>query len=110
MGNFVTIKLPALQKSMKMGEASIDDVARYLLQNYSVFDIANALAEIFITEAAYEEIPPITISQEEFDKHFRILGQRYVDGQWVKDGRGRKTGTKVINGKVVHNPDIQGAD
>ena len=64
---------------------SLEQLADYLLKTYPVYEIALSLAETI----NYEAPKPITISQEEFERHFRIRGTRDVDGNMVKETRGR---------------------
>lgn len=63
-----------IYKQYKDGEISVKQVADYLLRTYPVTDIALALAETLDFD-----FKPITISQEEFNLHFRIKGIR-ADG------------------------------
>lgn len=53
----------------KDGEISAKDVADYLLKTFPVTEIALALAETLDFD-----FKPITITQEEFSRHFRIRG------------------------------------
>jgi hypothetical protein len=104
---FVQIKDQALSKQMKAGEASNEEVAQYLLKNYNAWDIAVALAEILILHDS-EITEPIPITMEQFSSHFRILGyKKGSDGTLQKENRGRKPGTKVVDGKVVTNDNDQ---
>ena len=63
-----------IYKQYKDGEISTKEVADYLLRTYPVTEIALALAETL--DFDYK---PITITQEEFNLHFRIKGVR-ADG------------------------------
>ena len=93
------IKNPLLLKAIKEGTASQEDVTRYLMETYPTITLCRALAEYIIDE---DRIDPIPITEEQFYAHFRILGtKRAADGTVVKENRGRKVGTKVVNGKVV---------
>lgn len=58
-----------IYKQYKDGEISTKEVADYLLRTYPVTEIALALAETL--DFDYK---PITITQEEFQQHFRIRG------------------------------------
>lgn len=71
-------------KQYKDGELSTKDVADYLLRTFPVTEIALALAEIMAFDADYR---PITISQEEFNLHFRIRGIK-PDG--TPENRGKR--------------------
>ena len=61
---------------------SIDEAATYLMNNYPVTQISEALADLLLTD--YQPIKPIIISDEEFNAHFRIKGTT-ADNQVAKD-------------------------
>lgn len=69
----VSIKDPLLYKDIKAGIASTKQVAEYLLKNYTSYDLALALAEVFITMG---DVKPMTITREQFLTYFRIAGWR----------------------------------
>ena len=71
-----------IYKQYKEGEISTKEVADYLLRTYPVTEIALALAETLDIE-----YKPITISQEEFSRHFRIRGVK-PDG--TPENRGKR--------------------
>ena len=73
-----------IYKQYKDGILSTKDVADYLLRTYPVTEIALALAEIMAMDADYR---PITITQEEFNLHFRIRGIK-PDG--TPENRGKR--------------------
>lgn len=73
-----------IYKQYKDGEISVKQVADYLLRTYPVTDIALALAETLEFEAEYK---PIAVTQEEFSRHFRIIGVK-PDG--TPENRGRR--------------------
>lgn len=77
----------SLYKRFKDGEISVAEFADYLLKNHNAYEIALAFAEAAWIEV---NVKPITITQEEFDAHFRIRGQRMVDGNYTVENRGRK--------------------
>ena len=71
-----------IYRQYKDGEISTKEVADYLLRTYPVTEIALALAETLDID-----IKPITITQEEFNLHFRIRGIK-PDG--TPENRGRR--------------------
>lgn len=81
----IEIKNLDLKKELKDGIASPNDVTRYLLKNYSSWEIAEALGEIIATNATAPA--RITISAEEFLAHFKVRGYK-LDG--TKENRGNK--------------------
>lgn len=72
----------ALYRQYKDGEISVKEVADYLLRTYPVTEIALALAETLDFD-----FKPITITQEEFNLHFRIRGIK-PDG--TPENRGKR--------------------
>lgn len=91
-----------LKKEMKDGVAAPSDITKYLLKNYSSWEIAEALGEILATNA----IAPtrITISAEDFLAHFKVRGVK-LDG--TKEGRGNKMDVGKINDVVDMYKKIQ---
>ena len=71
-----------IYRQYKDGEISAKEVADYLLRTYPVTEIALALAETLDFD-----FKPITISQQEFDLHFRIRGIK-PDG--TPENRGKR--------------------
>lgn len=92
------IRDTTIMKAARRGDVSVEELSQYLIRTYPVPTICAALAEYIIEE---DVIEPIAISQEEFYQHFRILGTKRVEGELVKENRGRKVGTKIVDGKVV---------
>lgn len=76
-----------IYKRYKDGEISVKQVADYLLRTYPVTEIALALAETLDFD-----FKPITLTQEEFNQHFRIRGIK-PDGTEEKRGRKPKGDT-----------------
>lgn len=71
-----------IYKQYKEGEISQKQLADYLLRTFPASEIALALAETLDID-----IKPITISQEEFNLHFRIRGIK-PDG--TPENRGKR--------------------
>ena len=71
-----------LCRQYKDGEISTKEVADYLLRTYPVTEIALALAETLDLE-----YKPITITQEEFNLHFRI---RSIKADGTTENRGKR--------------------
>ena len=72
-----------IYKQYKDGEISTQGLADYLLRTFPVTEIALALAETVAFDA---EFKPITLTQEEFNLHFRIRGIK-PNGEKEKRGR-----------------------
>lgn len=84
----LTIKDPSLQRLIREGNATVEMVSAYIMNNYPIKDIVDSLAEKYITEVAKQ---PIVITEEQLAQHFRIVGQRVTeDGEIIKETRGRK--------------------
>ena len=81
----------ALLKKIQGTRASVDELTDYILNNMPVRQIAESLA-IMVYES--ETVKPITISQEEFEKHFRIRGIT-ANNEIERRGRPRKEDKKV---------------
>lgn len=71
-----------IYRQAKSGEMTKEQLANYLLKTFPVYEIALALAETLDYD-----IKPITLTQEEFDAHFRIRGIK-PDG--TPENRGRR--------------------
>ena len=71
-----------IYRQYKDGEISTKEVADYLLRTFPASEIALALAETLDFE-----YKPITITQEEFNLHFRIRGIK-ADG--TPENRGKR--------------------
>ncbi len=71
--------------SKRVQGMSLDQATQYLVNNYPVTQIAEALADYFLSDSA--QVKPITISEEEFRIHFRIRG--FSTDNLVEERRGR---------------------
>lgn len=84
-----------LLNKVKSGE-SVELLETYLLNNYPIPQIIKSFAElIVITDDVNKQ--QILITEDEFEtikSLFRIKGQRMVDGEIIKETRGRKKITK----------------
>ena len=82
----IEIKDPLLKKEIKDGIADQNEVVRYLLKNYSSWDIVTALSEMIMADI---QLPTkITITAEELFAHFKIRGYK-ADG--TRENRGNKS-------------------
>lgn len=79
-----------IYRQAKSGEMSKEELANYLLKTFPVYEIALALAETI----NYEEPKPITITQEEFSRHFRIRGIK-ENGEIELRGRKSKKDAEI---------------
>ena len=83
----IEIKDPLLKKEIKDGIADQNEVVRYLLKNYSSWDIVTALSEMIMADI---QLPTkITITAEELFAHFKIRG--YKAGTATRENRGNKS-------------------
>ena len=87
------------QLAKRVNGYSIDEAAQYLINNYPVTQIAEALADMLLSD--YAEVKPITISEEEFRKYFKIRGIT-ADNQLERRGRPRLN----REDKKTTNPDL----
>lgn len=75
----------AVYKQAKTGEITLEQLADYLMRNFPAYEIALSLAETI----NFEVYKPITITQEEFNQHFRIRG---IKPNGEEERRGRPKG------------------
>lgn len=80
-----------IYRQYKDGEISAKEVADYLLRTFPVTEIALALAETLDFD-----FKPITITQEEFNLHFRIRGIK-ADGSIENRGRRNRSEDKAVS-------------
>lgn len=68
-----------------------EELAKNLLEGYSALEIAESLAEYIMRSA--DKPSPITVTDEEYQRitsMFRVRGVRYLEGNYIKETRGRK--------------------
>lgn len=78
-------------RELKDGMVTKEEVINELIANYTVKAIVEDYVDIAM--AVPTEQPKITISREEFDlltNIFKVRGEKVVDGEVVKENRGRK--------------------
>ena len=63
---------PKLRKFREMKDFTSEQMRNWLLDNFKMGEIIELCSYLILDELNGEEIRPITISQEEFEKHFRI--------------------------------------
>lgn len=79
----IQIKDKQLLKEINDGIAEQRDIVHYLLKNYTVYDIAEALAEVIATNPNGDS--RITLTADEFFAHFKIRGYK-PDGTLERRG------------------------
>lgn len=82
-----------MQSRVKSKTATKEELANYLLTNLTVMELAEELADYILKETPATQI---TVTQEEYDKItslFRVKGQRMVEGNYIKETRGRRPTT-----------------
>lgn len=80
-----------MQSAIKTKTATKEELSNYLLTNLTVMELAEELAEYILKETPAPQ--PIAVTQEEFEKIcslFRVKGTRCVEGNYVKETRGRR--------------------
>ena len=82
----ITIK-QSLLAQVRNGDASLDELSNYLLDNYPVKQIALALSELLVDTP---DITPITLSSEDYQKLFMYFKQRGIKVDGTEERRGRK--------------------
>lgn len=77
MGTFLkmmggTTSQPKLKKYREMKDYTCEQMKTWLFQNFKLDEIVELCSYLILDELNNDDITPITITQEEFDKHFRI--------------------------------------
>lgn len=83
-----------MQSAIKTKTATKEELSNYLLTNLTVMELAEELADYIMKETPASQ--PIAVTGEEFEKItslFRIKGTRQVEGNYIKETRGRKRAT-----------------
>ena len=68
-----------------------EELSKYLLTNLTVMELAEELADYIMKDTPGNQ--PIAVTEEEYERitsMFRVKGQRMVDGNYIKETRGRK--------------------
>lgn len=69
------------------------EIEMYLMNNYPMGSIIKAFAELYVLTADFQvNKPQITVTQAEYEAVvglFKIKGQRIVNGEVIKESRGR---------------------
>ncbi len=76
-----------IEKDLKAGLLSVDELASYLLRTFPSTVLARELACEIIDDEKIN-IKPIVMTPEQFSLIFRVQGWRFVNGQWVQETRG----------------------
>lgn len=83
------INLPRnVVSQIRSGEMTEEELKHQLMLNYSIADIVETGAHLLMV-TYMNSTPKISISQEEFESHFRIIGVK-SDGSIERRGRKRK--------------------
>lgn len=82
----ITIR-QSLIAQVRNGEATVEELANYLLDTYPVKQIALALAELFVDTP---DVSPITLNSEDYQKLFMFFKQRGTKLDGTQETRGRK--------------------
>lgn len=83
-----------MQSKVKTKTVTKEELSKYLLTNLTVFEIADELSDYILKETP--EAQPIAVTEEEFERItslFRTKGTRFVEGNYIKETRGRKKST-----------------
>ena len=80
-----------MQSKIKSKTATKEDLSKYLLTNLTVMELAEELADYILKDAPANQ--PIAVTEEEYERitsMFRVKGTRCVEGNYIKETRGRK--------------------
>lgn len=90
---FVDIKDRTLLLKIKKGDATIQEVANYLVENHTSMAIASALAEIIILNQNDNTPKQVVITMDQLKSFFKVQGWLIEDGggrvMLTPDPRGR---------------------
>jgi hypothetical protein len=81
----------SMYSAIKGKTVTKEELSKYLLSNLTVIEIADELADYIMKETPASQ--PIAVTEEEYERicsMFRVKGQRMVDGNYIKETRGRK--------------------
>lgn len=79
-----------VSRSVNTKTITQEELKNYLLEGYSAVEIADSLAELILKNTTTQQI---AVTQEEYEKIcslFRVKGTRQVEGNYVKETRGRR--------------------
>lgn len=85
-----------MQSRIKTRTVEKSELTNYLLTNLTVMEIAEELAESIMKETPVSQ--PIAVTEEEYERIcslFRVKGTRCVEGNYIKETRGRRPVTNT---------------
>lgn len=83
-----------VEKDIKAGLVSADELANYLLRTFPSTVLANELATELL-KSKKTDVKPIVMTMDEFNAHFRVAGYKVVDGELKQEIRGNKRKTDL---------------
>lgn len=86
-----------MYSAIKNKTATKEEIANYLLTNLTVMELAEELADYIMKETPANQ--PIAVTEEEYERicsMFRIKGKRMVEGNYIRETRGRKAKTTNV--------------
>jgi hypothetical protein len=81
----------SMYSAIKGKTVTKEELTKYLLSNLTVIEIADELADYIMKDTPISQ--PIAVTEEEYERitsMFRVKGTRCVDGNYIKETRGRK--------------------
>lgn len=81
----------SMYSAIKGKTVTKEELSKYLLTNLTVMELAEELADYIMKDTPGNQ--PIAVTEEEYERitsMFRVKGQRMVDGNYIKETRGRK--------------------
>ena len=86
-----------MYSAIKNKAATKEEIANYLLTNLTVMELAEELADYIMKETPVSQ--PIAVTEEEYERicsMFRVKGKRMVEGNYIRETRGRKAKTTNV--------------
>lgn len=82
------IKDQNIIRSLRDKSITVDQLAKYLLENYPASQLAHELAEEILTDLlGYSK--KVVLTAQQFENFFKVQGYRIVNGELQKEPRGK---------------------
>ena len=86
-----------MQSKIKNKTATKEELTNYLITNLTVMELAEELADYIMKDTPVSQ--PIAVTEEEYERicsMFRVKGKRMVEGNYIRETRGRKAKTTNV--------------
>ena len=86
-----------MQSKIKNKTATKEELTNYLITNLTLMELAEELADYIMKDTPVSQ--PIAVTEEEYERicsMFRVKGKRMVEGNYIRETRGRKAKTTNV--------------